>query len=282
MFNGPERLTESNGIHNSEMINTILGSKGINSQTFIEGFRIPVTKVIAGPCVVTQIKKTDKDGYWAVQLGFSTKRSKNTSKPLQGHLKKSKNEELKTNSFPRYLREVRTDKEPEYKVGDTINASDIFHPGDIVSVMGISKGKGFAGVVKRHGFHGGPRTHGQSDRERAPGSIGQTTTPGRVYRGKKMAGRMGGEQVTVENLHIIAINVDTNELEISGQIPGTVGSLVTINKIKSGSLKELEHEVVAQMVEGEGEAPASAEATAGKPADQGKPTEAPVDQGGAK
>lgn len=229
------------------MINTILGSKGVSSQTFIEGFRIPVTKVTAGPCVVTQIKKMDPDGYWAIQIGFSSKRAKNTSKPLQGHLKTTS----KDNRFSRYLQEIKMDKEPEVKVGDEIKVSDIFKPGDVIAVTGTSKGKGFAGVVKRHHFRGGPRTHGQSDRERAPGSIGQTTTPGRVYRGKKMAGRMGGEQVTVKNLHIISVNSETNEVEISGQVPGNPGSLVSIRKIKSGSLKELEHEVVAQVVEGE-------------------------------
>lgn len=226
------------------MVNSILGSKQGNSQTFVEGFRIPVTKVTAGPCVVTQIKNIDKDGYWAIQIGFSSRKAKNTSKPLQGHFKKMK-------TFPRFVREIKVDSEPEFKVGDEIKASDIFSPGDVVSVMGISKGKGFSGVVKRHHFRGGPKTHGQSDRERAPGSIGQTTTPGRVYRGKRMAGRMGGEQVTVENLHVISVNSENGEMEISGQIPGTVGTLITINKIKSGSLKELEHEVVAQVVEEE-------------------------------
>ena len=246
------------------MINTILGTKGVSSQTFIQGFRIPVTKVVAGPCVVTQIKNKDKDGYWAVQLGFSTKRAKNTSKPLQGHLKETSKDKV----FSRYLREVKLNKEPEFKVGDIVVASDVLKAGDVISVMGISKGKGFAGVMKKHGFHGGPKTHGQSDRARAPGSIGQTTTPGRVYRGKKMAGRMGGEQVTVINLHIISVNAETNEIEISGQVPGNPGTLITIKKIKSGSLKELEHEVVAQVVEGE--APAEEEKGEGEGA-KGEP-----------
>ncbi|KKS16535.1 MAG: 50S ribosomal protein L3, partial [Candidatus Woesebacteria bacterium GW2011_GWA1_41_7] len=143
------------------MINTILGSKGVNSQTFVEGLRIPVTKVMAGPCVVTQIKKMDKDGYWAVQLGFSSKKAKNTSKSLQGHLK----ETSKDNKFSRYLQEVKLEKEPEFKVGDVVTATEIFKRGDVVAVSGISKGKGFAGVVKKHHFRGGPRTHGQSDRE---------------------------------------------------------------------------------------------------------------------
>lgn len=261
------------------MINTILGSKGNSSQTFVEGFRIPVTKVTAGPCVVTQIKNMDRDGYWAIQLGFSTKKAKSTSKSLQGHLKQTSKE----NKFPRFLREIRVDKEPEAKVGDTITASDIFNPGDVVAVSGISKGKGFAGVVKRHHFKGGPRTHGQSDRERAPGSIGQTTTPGRVYRGKRMAGRMGGEQVTVKNLHVVSVNPETGLMEISGQIPGTPGSIISIYKIKSGSLKELEHEVVAQVVEGEApaeEGAASAEGSA--TASQGKPAEAPKAETEAK
>lgn len=239
------------------MINTILGQKKICSQTFVEGFRIPVTKIIAGPCVVTQIKKTEKDGYWAIQIGFSSRKAKNTSKSLQGHLKKSQTSNLlptqagKPQIFSRYLREVRLEKEPEFKVGDVINASDIFNKGDVVAVTGISKGKGFAGVVKKWHFRGGPRTHGQSDRERAPGSIGQTTTPGRVYKGKKMAGRMGGEQVTIKNLHVISINNEIGEIEISGQIPGTTGSIITIKKIKAGSLKDLEKEAVAQVVEGD-------------------------------
>jgi large subunit ribosomal protein L3 len=224
-----------------------LGSKGASSQTFVEGFKVPVTKVTAGPCVVTQIKDETRDGYWAIQLGYSLRKLKNTSKPLQGHLKST----IKEEKAPRFLREVKLEKEPEQKVGDIISVAEIFKPGDVVSVTGISKGKGFAGVVKRHGFHGGPRTHGQSDRERAPGSIGQTTTPGRVYKGKRMAGRMGGVQVTVKNLHIISVDPEKSEMEISGQIPGNSGSLITIKKIKSGSLKELEHEVVAQVVEGE-------------------------------
>lgn len=269
------------------MINTILGTKGVNSQTFVEGFVVPVTKVTAGPCVVTQIKKMEPDGYYAIQLGYSSRKAKNTSKSLQGHLKANKQISKSTNKeiFPRYLKEVRLDKEPEQKVGDVVNAADIFKAGDIVSVTGTSKGKGFAGVVKRHGFHGGPRTHGQSDRERAPGSIGQTTTPGRVYKGKRMAGRMGGETVTVKNLHIISVNPEAGILEISGSVPGSTGSLLTIKKIKSGSLKELEHETVAQIVEGEapaGEgapsAPEGASVGQGSAQPQQKP-EAPAEGG---
>lgn len=245
MFNASTDAVSQVG-SKTKMINTILGSKGVCSQTFIEGMRIPVTKVVAGPCVVTQIKKEDKDGYWAIQIGFSSRREKNTSKSLQGHLKETSKDKI----YPRFLQEIRVEKEPEVKVGDIVNASEIFNKGDVVEVSGISKGKGFAGVVKKWHFRGGPRTHGQSDRERAPGSIGQTTTPGRVYKGKKMAGRMGGVQVTIKNLHVIDVNPETNEIEISGQIPGTTGSLVRIKKIKAGSLKDLEKETVAQVVEG--------------------------------
>ena len=224
------------------------------SQAFVEGRRIPVTKVVAGPCVVTQVKKEDKDGYWAVQLGFGEKRIKNTSKPLQGHLKSL----IKDKKAPRFLREIRTDKEPEYKVGDIISAADIFKAGDIISVSGTSKGKGFAGGVKRWHFAGGPRTHGQSDRERAPGSIGQTTTPGRVLKGKHMAGRMGGERVTTKNLQVVSVNPETNEIEVSGPVPGIPEGLLMLKRLSGGKLEGL-IEVQAQVVEGEApaeEAPA--------------------------
>lgn len=225
---------------------TIFGTKGNMTQTYIEGFRIPVTKVVAGPCTVVAIKNEQKDGYWAMQLGFGQKRIKNITKALQGHLKASK-------TTPRYIKEVRLEKEPEQKVGDVVSLDQVFKKGDVVSVSGSTKGKGFAGGVRRFNFRGGPKTHGQSDRHRAPGSVGQTTTPGRVYKGKRMAGRMGNVTITVKNLHIVDLIKDTNELLISGALPGRVGSLLTINRIKEGSLKDLEHEVVAQVVEGEPE-----------------------------
>lgn len=216
------------------------------SQTFVEGRRVPVTKVVAGPCVVTQIKKEDHDGYWAVQLGFGEKRIKNVTKPMQGHLRGV----IKEQKAPRFLREIRLESEPTFKVGDVVSAAEIFKVGDIIQVTGTSKGKGFAGVVKRWGFAGGPRTHGQSDRERAPGSIGQTTTPGRVLKGKKMAGRMGGERVTLKNLQIVAVNPETNEVEISGAVPGVTGGLLIIKKLGAGKLEGIQ-EVQAQVVEGE-------------------------------
>ena len=223
-------------------MNILFGTKGVMTQTFIEGFRIPVTKINLGPCTVVQIKNQEKDGYWSVQLGFGEKKLKNTTKPLQGHFKESK-------VTPRYIKEIRLDKEPEYKVGDIIKASDVVKAGDVVFATGDTKGKGFAGGVRRFNFKGGPKTHGQSDRHRAPGSIGQTTTPGRVYKGKRMAGRMGNTQVTIKKLHVVSVDPEKNEVLVSGAIPGRIGSFLTIKKVKSGSLKDLEHEVVAQVVE---------------------------------
>jgi len=234
------------------MINTILGVKGKMSQTFIQGRRVPVTKITAGPCVVTQIKTDKIDGYWALQLGFGSKRIKNITKPQQGHLTKN----IQDKKAPYFLAEVRFDKLPakkdgsEYSIGETIILSDIFAMGDIISVWGTSKGKGFAGGVKRWGFAGGPKTHGQSDRQRAPGSTGQGTTPGRVLKGKHMAGRMGGESVTVKNLQIVAIDPQTNEIMVSGPVPGISSGNIIINKLSSGKLEGI-HEVVAQVVEGE-------------------------------
>jgi len=217
------------------MINAILGTKQEMSQTFIEDKRVAVSVIKAGPCIVTHIKSDEKDGYWAVQLGFGEKRTKNITKPMQGHLKGA----IKDNKAPRFLGEVRFEKEPEFKVGDFMKVSDIFKKGDIVAVTGVSKGKGFAGVVKRWNFAGGPRTHGQSDRQRAPGSIGQGTTPGRVYKGKKMAGRMGGQRVTVKNLQVISIDEENNNIFLSGPVPGSMGSLLKVMRISAGKLSDL-------------------------------------------
>lgn len=229
------------------MVKTILGSKGKMGQTYVSGTRVPVTSISITPSVVTQVKTSEKDGYWGIQLGFGNRRIKSTSKPLQGHLKKTSTKEFS----PKFLREIRLEKESEVNVGDQVRASDIFKVGDKIAVTGTSKGKGFAGVVKRWHFAGGPKTHGQSDRQRSPGSIGQTTTPGRVYKGKHMAGRMGNDRVTIKNLHVISIDPEKNEMLVSGAIPGKFGDLLRITKISEGSLKELEHEVVAQVVEGE-------------------------------
>ncbi|MBU0569965.1 50S ribosomal protein L3 [Patescibacteria group bacterium] len=223
------------------MLNTILGTKHKMGQTFVGSVRVSVTHVKAGPCVVTQIKNEKKDGYWAVQLGFGEKRIKNITKPEQGHLRGLlKNLPTQVGKkAPRFLREVRLESKPEFKVGDKIAVADIFKKGDIVAVTGVGKGKGFAGVVKRWGFAGGPKTHGQSDRQRAPGSIGQGTTPGRVFKGKKMGGRMGGETTTVKNLVIIDVDAENNKLVVSGSIPGIPGGLLMVKKIAEGKLEKL-------------------------------------------
>lgn len=239
-----------------KMIKTILGSKKEMNQAFVEGRRVCVTKILAGPCVVTQVKNPDKDGYWAIQIGFGSKKLKNIKKPLQGHLKKI----IEGKNAPDFLHEIRFSKEPErvkgevFKVGDKILLSDIFKKGDIVNVSGRSKGKGFAGVVKRWKFSGGPKTHGQSDRQRAPGSISGGTTPGRVRKGKKMAGRMGNEKVTVKNLQIIDTDAEQGIIFLSGQVPGIYGGNLIINKVKEGKLEGLsEIQKQAVVVEGAGE-----------------------------
>lgn len=224
------------------MINTLLGSKQKMSVSYTDTARVPVTLVSTGPCVVTQIRQMD--GFWAVQLGFGLKKAKNTSKPLQGHLKTKKDDK----TAPHYLKEVRTEEEPELKVGDKVVLTDVFAIGDTVNVTGVSKGKGFAGVVKRWHFRGGSKTHGQSDRLRAPGSIGQGTTPGRVYKGKHMAGRMGGEQKTIKNLKVMTIDVENNILGISGAIPGTKDSLVIIKRTSEKQI--IEPQETQEIVEG--------------------------------
>jgi large subunit ribosomal protein L3 len=216
------------------MINAILGIKKGMAQAFLtDGMRIPVTKIQAGPCLVTQVKTVKKDGYQAIQLGLGEKKRKSTTKPLLGHLKKvSWPEEDKKDLLPRILKEIRLKKDQEHqlKVGDVITADQTLSAGDIVDVTGTSLGKGFTGVMKRWGFKGGPRTHGQSDRERAPGSIGQSTTPGRVFKGKKMAGRSGSARVTIRNLQVIKVT-ETGEVWIKGQVPGSRNGIVTVKKI---------------------------------------------------
>lgn len=202
----------------------ILGKK-IGMTTIFEndGNAVPCTVIEAGPCYITQIKKKDKDGYESVQLGFEAKKEKNSTKPLIGKFKKVKTPVL------RHLKEVRDFNSEELKEGDQIKV-DIFKEGDIVKVTGVSKGKGFQGVVKRHGFGGGQRTHGQSDRQRAPGSIGGSSYPSRVFKGQRMAGRMGGDRVSVRNLRIVKIFVDSNLILIKGAVPGTKTGLVEIYK----------------------------------------------------
>ena len=202
------------------MLQGFLGTKIGMTQTFREDGRVvPVTVIQAGPCVVTQVKTKETDGYEAVQLGFGDVKRRN--KPESGHLKNSR--------LSRYLREVATDDTSEFEVGQAIGV-DIFEAGEKVDVIGTSKGRGFAGVMKRWNFGGGPRTHGQSDRARAPGSIGGGTTPGKVYKGLKMGGHMGNRRITVKGLEIIEIDTERNLLLVKGGIPGATNSLVQIRR----------------------------------------------------
>jgi large subunit ribosomal protein L3 len=196
----------------------------MQTQKFLtDGTRIPVTEITLSATPVISLKTFEKDGYDAVQLGMGVR--KHPNKALMGHTKGAN-----VKSAPQFLREVRVIDTVEMpKLGDMIKAGDVFKPGDTVDVIGVSKGKGYAGGVKRYGFKGGPRTHGQSDRERAPGSIGQTTTPGRVYKGKRMAGRMGTERVTVKNLSVVAVLDDA--IWIKGLVPGGKDNLIYIKKV---------------------------------------------------
>jgi large subunit ribosomal protein L3 len=200
----------------------IIGRKVGMTQVFTEGgLIVPVTVIEAGPCFVTQVKSQAKDGYTALQLGYDETKPRRLSRPERGHLK---------NLPPlRKLVEFRQTVEPRVAVGSQITV-DSFAAGDHVNVTGTSKGKGFAGVVKRHGFRGGPKTHGQSDRHRAPGSIGSGTTPGRVYRGTRMAGRMGNKQTTVMDLTVVEADAARNLLLIRGSVPGATGGYVVIRK----------------------------------------------------
>jgi large subunit ribosomal protein L3 len=205
-------------------LSSLVGKKIYQKQGFLQdGTRVPLSGVRVLGNVVTQIKTADKEGYNALQLGIETKKKANKS--LINHSKKAGLEKTS-----RFLKEVRIDDVESIQLGSEINVAEVFAPGDIIDVTGVSKGKGFAGGVKRHHFKGGPRTHGQSDRERAPGSIGQSTTPGRVYKGKRMAGRMGHETATVKNLEVIAVT-DDGVLLIKGLVPGGLNSIVVVKKM---------------------------------------------------
>lgn len=188
---------------------------------------LAVTKVQAGPCVVTQVKSGEKDGYEAIQLGFDEKKEKNIRKPQLGHLKKIKSTNAKINSNIKNLKEFRIiDNKNNLEIGDIVKV-DSFEKGDSVHVVGTSKGKGFQGVVKRHGFHGSKKTHGNKDQERMPGSIG-ATGPAHVFKGMRMGGRMGGDRVTVTNLEVIDVDIKNNEIFIKGALPGATNGLVLI------------------------------------------------------
>ncbi len=202
----------------------LIGKKiGMTSIFDENGKNIPCTVIQAGPCVVTQVRTEEVDGYEALQLGFDDKKDKNASKAALGHFKKAGTDvKYKVVEFREY--------EGEYKLGDTISV-DLFTEGEFVDVTGTSKGKGFQGVVKRHGFGGvGQASHGQHNRMRAPGSIGNASYPGRVFKGIKMAGQMGGDRVKVENLRVLKVLADKNLLVVKGAVPGHKNSYVIIEK----------------------------------------------------
>jgi large subunit ribosomal protein L3 len=202
------------------MIRGLLGRKLGMTRAFDDnGEIVPLTLVRAGPCWVTQLRTPERDGYSAVQLGYEE--TKRLNRPEQGHLK----------NLPRlrHLREVPVDSLEGVQVGARLDAS-LLQPGDRVDVVGTSKGHGFAGVVKRHRFRGGPKTHGQSDRHRAPGSVGSGTTPGRVLKGLRMAGRMGGDRVTVKNLRVVQVDPERHLVALEGAVPGARNGLLVIHK----------------------------------------------------
>lgn len=203
----------------------IIGKKLKMTQIWDDNKIFPATLIQAGPAIITQIRNKEKDGYDAIQIGYDATK-KNVNKATKGH--------FKTMGNFRYIKEFRLNNliksinESNFKVGDSIDVN-LFQKGDKVKISGLSKGRGFQGVVKRHGFSGGPKTHGQKNRMRAPGSIG-STAPQRVLKGRKMAGRMGGEKVTIKNLKIINIDKDNNILTVKGAVPGSKGMILKISK----------------------------------------------------
>jgi len=209
----------------------LLGTKLGMTQLWDENNRfVPVTVIQAGPCVVTQVRTPQTDGYSAIQMGFGAVDPKRVTKPVAGHYEKA--------GVParRHMMELRTTDASQYEVGSQIKA-DIFEAAELVDVIGITKGKGTAGVVKRHGFGGLRATHGVHRKHRSPGSIGGCSTPGKVFKGMRMAGRMGNERHTVQNLTVHAVDVDKNLIIVKGAVPGNNGSLVVIRgAIKKGGL----------------------------------------------
>jgi large subunit ribosomal protein L3 len=267
----------------------LIGVKKSQSQRYLEnGVRIPVTLIDVKDNWVISHKTNEKDHYQAVQLGFGMK--KRANKALLGHAKKGANLE----KAPKFLREVRIVDENETfpELGSTLNPSEIFAPGDIVNVSGFSKGKGFQGGVKRYNFRGGPKTHGQSDRHRAPGAIGSGTTPGRVYKGKRMAGNMGNDNVTIENLKIVDVTSD-GVLVVKGLVPGIINSLIYVKKVgedkkfvplfkdpevvaaEEAAAKAAEEEAQKEAEAEAKEAPAETEAPAEETVEAAEPAEQP-------
>ena len=205
------------------MKKALIGKKVGMTQIFDEkGKVIPVTVIEAGPCVVAQVKTVESDGYNAVQLGFGDVKESKVNKPIKGHFTKSKL------TLKKHLREFRIDDVASVKVGDELKA-DVFVKGDKVDIQGTSKGKGFQGVIKRHGQSRGPMGHG-SMYHRRPGSMGPTSTPGRVFKGKKLPGRMGSNTITIQNLEVVSVDLDKNVILVKGSVPGANGAIL---KIKS-------------------------------------------------
>lgn len=206
-------------------MNAILGEKLGMTQIFDDQARaIPVTVIKAGPCHVVQVKNQETDGYSSIQIAFGEIRPKQVNEPAKGHFAKAGVEPT------RHLVEIRVDDPASYQVGQQINLSDVFAAGGMADVTGISKGKGFQGVMRRHGFAGQGAAHGTHKKHRAPGSIGACSTPARVFKGTRMAGRMGGDQVTTLNLRIVEIDAERHLLLLRGAVPGANGSLVLIRE----------------------------------------------------
>ena len=203
----------------------ILGKKlGMTGVFTTEGKHIPATVIEAGPCVVTQIKSKDTDGYDALQLGFGGKRTSRVNKPMQGHFKKSGDQCF------RYLKEFSVENPADYSIGQELTV-ELFKVGERVDVVGTSKGRGFSGVIKRHGFHRGPMTHG-SRNVRRPGSVGCSAWPAKIIKGKKMPGQYGNDRKTIRNLEIVDIRTADNLILVKGAIPGAESGLVSVNKLK--------------------------------------------------
>jgi len=202
----------------------MIGKKVGMTQVFTkEGIAIPVTAVIAGPITVVQVKTIEQDGYCAIQVGYGDLKENRANKPIKGTFEKAKT------ALKKYLREFRVEDVKGFEVGKEYNVAEMFEEGNVVDVTGTSKGKGFAGTVKRHGTATGPKTHG-SHYHRGPGSMGSASSPSRVFKGKKLPGHMGSEQVTVQNLDIVKVYSENNLLLIKGAIPGPKGGLLIINE----------------------------------------------------
>lgn len=205
------------------MVRSLYGKKIGMTRFFLEeGNSVPVTLLRAGPCVVIQKKTKEKDGYEAIQVGFEPQKENRVNRPLKGHFRAAGDQVFK------YLREIRVDKADEFELGQSVGA-EAFDIGDVVHLTARSKGRGFAGVIKRWGFAGGKDTHG-SRSHRVPGSIGASATPGRIYKGRKLPGRMGNQQITIKNLKVVDVRPELGIIAVKGSVPGARDSIVRISK----------------------------------------------------